>query len=438
MASISEDDYTSFRSVAVDDLPFFTPRQRVPVGTAILKEGRTEEDITSAFRPITIRGKTFQNRIWVAPMCMYSCKDGMLSDFHVMHYGQWAMRGSALITIEATAVTSRGRNTPQDSGLYSDSQVAPLKRVVDLIHSQSQKAAIQLQHAGRKCSVCPPWLGLKVVPEEFGGYSKDVQGPTAEPWNENYAIPIEMTEEEILETIEAYGQAARRAIEAGVDVITIHGAHGYLVHSFASPATNKRTDRWGGSFENRTRFGIELIRAVRRNISKDTPVFWKISAVDWLPAGEGWELEDTLRYVPILAAEGVDLFDVSSGGTDRRQKVQLGQQYQVPFAKAVKDLNIPNVFVGAVGWIRDGATVHDILSNGKADVVHVAREFLRDPNFVQKVALSTGTEVAWVDQYHRAPMNGKYVESTTTIMTDLKASNDVTRTHENQLNNKII
>ncbi|KAL6820204.1 hypothetical protein J3E69DRAFT_357603 [Trichoderma sp. SZMC 28015] len=386
MGSISESQYSDFRSEVVAGLSYYTPKQRVPVGTAILdpKNGVTEKSIAPAFRPISIRGLTFQNRIWVAPMCMYSCQDGMFSDFHVAHYGQ----------------------------------------IIDLIHSQSQKVAIQLQHAGRKGSVTPPWLGLRLVPDKFDGYANQVQGPTAEPWNENYATPGEMSEDEILEVIESYGQAARRAVKAGVDVIAVHGAHGYLLHSFASPATNKRKDQWGGSFENRTRIGVEIIRAIRRNIPENMPVFWKISAVDWLPKGEGWELEDTLRYIPILAAEGVDLFDVSSGGTDRRQQVQLGQQYQVPFAKAVKDLKLPNVFVAAVGWIRDADTVHDILSNGKADVVHVAREFLRDPNFVQRVALATGTEVTWVDQYHRAPMNRKYVESTTTITTDAKVSKD--------------
>ncbi|KAF7550140.1 hypothetical protein G7Z17_g5919 [Cylindrodendrum hubeiense] len=439
MGSIQQSQYSDFRSEVVPDLPFFTPKQRVPVGTAILKpeDGVTEETVNVAFRPITIRGKTFQNRIWVAPMCMYSCKDGMFSDFHVAHYGQWAMRGSALITLEATAVIARGLNTPQDAGLWSDDHIAPLKRIVDLIHSQSQKVAIQLQHAGRKSGVCPPWLGLQLVPDEFGGCTQDVQGPTAEPWNENYAIPTEMTEEDILETIEAYGQAARRAVEAGVDTIAVHGAHGYLLHSFASPATNKRTDRWGGSFENRTLIGVEVVRAIRRNIPKDMPLFWKISAVDWLPHGEGWDLEDTLRYAPILAAEGVDLLDVSSGGADRRQQVRLGQQYQVPFAKAVKDLNIPNLFVGAVGWIRDGNTVDDILSNGKSDIVHVAREFLRDPNFVQKVALFTNTNVTWVDQYHRAPMNKNYVESTTTITTEAKVSSNVIQSHDKQISNKL-
>ncbi|QYS95426.1 NADH-dependent flavin oxidoreductase [Trichoderma simmonsii] len=362
MGSISESQYSDFRSEVVAGLSYYTPKQRVPVGTAILdpKNGVTEKSIAPAFRPISIRGLKFQNRIWVAPMCMYSCQDGMFSDFHVAHYGQWAMRGSALIHLEATAVTARGRNTPQDAGIWSDAHIAPLKRIVDLIHSQSQKVAIQLQHAGRKGSVTPPWLGLRLVPDEFDGYANQVQGPTAEPWNENYATPGEMSEDEILETIEAYGQAARRAVEAGVDAIAVHGAHGYLLHSFASPATNKRKDQWGGSFENRTRIGVEIIRAIRRNIPENMPVFWKISAVDWLPKGEGWELEDTLRYIPILAAEGVDLFDVSSGGTDRRQQVQLGQQYQVPFAKAVKDLKLPNVFVAAVGWIRDADTVHDV------------------------------------------------------------------------------
>ncbi|KAI1620778.1 hypothetical protein EDD37DRAFT_132345 [Exophiala viscosa] len=440
MGSIDVGEYTDFRSVSVRGVPFFTPEQRVPVGTAILKpeQGITEDTISPAFKPITIRSLTFQNRIWVAPMCMYSCEDGMFSDFHVAHYGQWAMRGAALITIEATAVTERGKNTPQDAGLWKDEQIEPLRRIVNLIHSQSQKVGIQLQHAGRKSGICPPWLGLKLVPDEFGGNPASVQGPTAEPWNENYATPAAMTEEEILETIEAYGAAAKRAIQAGVDTIAVHGAHGYLIHSFASPATNKRIDKWGGSFENRTRFGIEVVRAIRKNIPATTPLFWKISAVDWLPKGEGWELEGTLRYAPMLAKEGVDMLDVSSGGTDRRQQVQLGQQYQVPFATAVRNLKIPDFYIGAVGWIRDGVTVHDILSNGKADVVQVAREFLRDPNFVQKVAVATGTEVSWIDQYHRAPMTGKYVESTTTIMTDEKASDDVTRTHESQKANKII
>ncbi|KAK5232140.1 NADH-dependent flavin oxidoreductase [Exophiala xenobiotica] len=438
MGSIEK--YTDFRSVAVGGLPFFTPKQTLPVGTAILKpeQGITIDTISPAFRPITIRGLTFQNRIWVAPMCMYSCEDGMFSDFHVAHYGQWAMRGAALITLEATAVTEQGKNTPQDAGLWKDEQIAPLRRIVDLIHSQSQRAGIQLQHAGRKSGICPPWLGLKLVPDEFGGYGERVQAPTAEPWNENYATPGAMTEEEIWDTIEAYGAAAKRAVQAGIDVIAVHGAHGYLIHSFASPASNKRTDKWGGSFKNRTRLGVEIVRAIRRNIPPTMPLFWKISAVDWLPPGEGWELEDTLRYAPILAKEGVDLVDTSSGGTDRRQKVQLGQQYQVPFAQAIKSVCIPNLFVAAVGWIRDGATVEDILGKGKADVVHVAREFLRDPNFVQKVALATGTEVSWIDQYHRAPMNGKYVESTTSITTERKADDDVTKSHDNQTSNKTI
>jgi len=238
MGSIEK--YTDFRSESVGGLPFFTPKQTLPVGTAILKpeKGITVDTVSPAFRPLTIRGLTFQNRIWVAPMCMYSCEDGMFSDFHVAHYGQWAMRGAALITLEATAVTEQGKNTPQDAGLWKDEQIAPLRRIVNLIHSQSQKAGIQLQHAGRKSGICPPWLGLKLVPAEFGGYAQRVQAPTAEPWNENYATPGAMTEEEIWDTIEAYGAAAKRAVQAGIDVIAVHGAHGYLIHSFASPAVS--------------------------------------------------------------------------------------------------------------------------------------------------------------------------------------------------------
>lgn len=234
--------------------------------------------------------------------------------------------------------------------------------MVDFIHSQSQRAAIQLQHAGRKSSICPPWLGLKLVPSEHGGFPEQVKGPSGnEAWNENYASPSEMTEEEIWEVIHGFGSAAKWAVEeAGVDVIAVHGAHGYLIHEFASPASNHRTDSWGGSFSNRTRFGLEILRSIRRSIPSHVPVFWKISAVDWLPDGQGWEITDTLRYAPLLAAEGVDFLDVSSGGVDRRQKVELGYQYQVGFAKMVKDLKIPGLTVGAVGWIRDGKCVDDV------------------------------------------------------------------------------
>ncbi|EME81169.1 uncharacterized protein MYCFIDRAFT_139739 [Pseudocercospora fijiensis CIRAD86] len=404
MASTNGSDYTDYRSVQEPGIPYFTPKQSTPVGAALLdKNGSPENAISPVFRPLTIRGVTFCNRIFVSPMCMYSCSsDGMMTDFHLVNAGQFALRGAALVTLEATAVLPSGLNSVQDAGLWSDAQIAPVKRVVDFIHSQSKHAAIQIQHAGRKASICPPWLGLRTVPEQYGGFPDRVLAPTAESWNDNYPLPKEMTANEIWEVIEAFGQAAKRAVEAGCRIVAVHGAHGYLIHSFASPASNKRTDEWGGSFENRIKFAVEIIRKIRRNVPPETLLFWKISAVDWLPPGEGWELEDTLRFAPILAAEGVDMLDVSSGGTDRRQKVEMGPQYQVKFAKAVKDLGIPGLYVGAVGWIRDGATVADIIENGKADFCSVAREFLRDPNFVHRVAMEVGTKIAWPDQYHRA------------------------------------
>ena len=309
--------------------------------------------------------------------------------------------------MQLTYCNKKGRNTPQDTGLWSDEHIAPLKRVVDIVHSQSQKVAVQLQHAGRKAGVSVPWLGLRLVPEEHGGWPNQVCGPTpgGEAWNDNYANPAAMPEKNILDIVQAFGDAARRAVSAGVDAIAVHGAHGYLLHSFASAASNQRTgDQWGGSFENRTRLGLEVVRAIRRNIPDGMPIFYKISAVDWLLESlHGWTLEDTLQFVPLLVDAGVDLVDISSGGVDRRQKVALGPQYQVPFAAAVKRLDIPGVAVATVGWVRDAATVSDILTTGNADVVHVAREFLRDPNFVQTVALATGTKITWVDQYHRAP-----------------------------------
>ncbi|KAF7190816.1 putative NADPH dehydrogenase C23G7.10c [Pseudocercospora fuligena] len=429
MASTTGSDYTDFRSVQEPGIPYFTPKQSTPVGAALLDKNEFEENTISAvFRPLTIRGVTFCNRIFVSPMCMYSCSgDGMMTDFHLVNAGQFALRGAALVTLEATAVLPSGLNSVQDAGLWSDEHISPLKRIVDFIHSQSKHAAIQLQHAGRKASICPPWLGLRTVPEQYGGFPDGVLAPTAESWNDNYALPKEMTPKEICEVILAFGEAAKRAVKAGCRIVAVHGAHGYLIHSFASPASNKRTDMWGGSFENRIKFAVEIIRAIRRNVPPETLLFWKISAVDWLPPGEGWELEDTLRFAPILAAEGVDMLDVSSGGTDRRQKVEMGPQYQVKFAKAVKDLCIPGLYVGAVGWIRDGATVADIIENRKADFCSVAREFLRDPNFVQRVAMEVGTKIAWPDQYHRASYEGSYVESTTSISTDAKAHVHITR-----------
>ena len=421
--------YTDFRSTSEDGVSYFTPKQSLPTGMAILDPAKnvTYDTISPVFRPLTIRGTTFINRIFVSPMCQYSCEDGMMTDYHLVHCGQFALRGAALVTMEATAVMPSGLNSVQDAGLWSDEHIAPLKRVADFIHSQSKHAAIQLQHAGRKASICPPWLGLRTVPEEYGGFPDGVLAPTAEAWNDNYATPKEMTEDQIWEVIEAFGAAAKRAVQAGIKIIAIHGAHGYLIHSFASPASNKRTDSWGGSFENRIRFGLEIIRCIKRNVPPEILLFWKISAVDWLPPGQGWELEDTLRYAPILAEEGIDMLDVSSGGTDRRQKVEMGPQYQVRFAEAVKDLKIPGLHVGAVGWIRDGTTVADIIGSGKADFCSIAREFLRDPNFVQRVAKETGTKVAWPDQYHRASYEGDYVESTTSISADQKSHIHVTR-----------
>ncbi|GAO49098.1 FMN-linked oxidoreductase [Saitoella complicata NRRL Y-17804] len=414
------------------DVPFFTPRQDPPTGTALPEDGK---NIAAAFRPLTIRGTTFINRIFVSPMCQYSCRDGFLTDYHVAHYGQFAIRGAALVTIEMTAVTPSGRNTPQDSGLYSDEHIAPLKRVADVIKSQGKQVAIQLGHAGRKASVQPPWIGLDVVADSDGGFAAEVKGPTEEGWNGNYAKPGALSVAEIKEIVEAYGKAAARAVKAGVRIIAVHGAHGYLIHSFASPATNTRGDEYGGTFENRVMFGLEIVKSIRANIPKDALLFWRISAVDWLEPGEGWEIEDTVRYAAMLRDAGVDLLDVSSGGTDRRQKVQLSPGYQIPFAEAVKRA-VPGLYVSTVGWIRDGVMVNEIIEKEKADVVSIAREFLRDPNFVYRVAREVGQKVKWLDQYHRAPYGGANVESTTVISTEVEVHRDVIREHEKQVGNK--
>jgi 2,4-dienoyl-CoA reductase-like NADH-dependent reductase (Old Yellow Enzyme family) len=269
----------------------------------------------------------------LSPLCQYSAEDGHHTDWHFAHLGGITMRGPGLTMVEATAVTPEGRITPEDSGLWRDSQIGPLKRIVEFAHSQSQNIGIQLAHAGRKASTVAPWLSSgDVADEHVGGWPRNVYAPSAIPYNERHAQPKEMTKDDIENFKNAWVASVKRALAAGFDVIEIHNAHGYLLHEFVSPATNKRSDEYGGSFGNRIRLTLEIVDLTRNIVPEDMPVFLRISATDWLDEVEGiegWTVEDTIRLANILAQRGVDLLDVSSGGNHPAQKIATGPGYQV-------------------------------------------------------------------------------------------------------------
>ncbi|KAI1137993.1 FMN-linked oxidoreductase [Hypoxylon sp. FL0543] len=410
---------------------FYTPIQDPPAGTAL-----DPANAPTLFQPLKIRGVELQNRFVVAPMCQYSADDGHLTDWHFAHLSQFILRGTALTIVEATSVTPNGRITPQDSGLWKDSQIVPLKRIVDFAHSQGQKVGIQLAHAGRKASTIAPWLraDLSFPPSataapEHGGWPDDVWAPSAISFGPGFADARAMTKEDIKTVVQAFADAAKRAIAAGIDVIEIHGAHGYLITEFLSPISNKRTDEYGGSFENRTRLLFEIIKAVRSVMPETMPLWLRISATEWLEHLDepSWDIEESIRLVKLLPAAGVDLVDVSSGGNSSSQKIDAHPYYQVNLAGRIREeikKEGLNLLVGAVGMITNaemarsivqegktlttGATADDSVENGepagattKADVVLVARQFLREPEFQLRAAHQLGVEVKWPNQYHR-------------------------------------
>ncbi|KAI0775531.1 hypothetical protein BD413DRAFT_602773 [Trametes elegans] len=383
-------------------VPYYTPAQYPAAGTA----AEEENAVPTLFKPIKIRGVEFQNRIWVSPMCQYSADDGKLMDWHLAHLGGIFTRGPGLTVIEATAVTPEGRITPEDSGLWNDEQIEPLRRIVQFAHSQNQKIAIQLAHAGRKASTVAPWLDMgATATETVGGWPNDVVAPSAIPYNENFPKPKELDKEGIKRVVTAFVAAAKRALKAGFDVIEIHNAHGYLLDSFISPATNKRTDEYGGSFENRIRLTLEIVDAVRAVIPPSMPLLLRISATDWLeeslPSEPSWRSEDTVRLAGILAEHGVDLLDVSTGGLHPQQKIKGGPAYQAPFAEAVKKAHGDKILVGSVGNITDGKTAQNVLDKGQADVIFVGRQFQKNPGTVWAfaedldVALTQAHQIEW-------------------------------------------
>jgi 2,4-dienoyl-CoA reductase-like NADH-dependent reductase (Old Yellow Enzyme family) len=343
-----------------------------------------------------IRSLTLANRIVVSPMCEYSSADGFSNDWHLVHLGSRAIGGAALVMTEATAVTGDGRISPQDLGIYDAGHVPGLARIARFIHAQKARAGIQLAHAGRKGSTVRPWDGQGAVPREIGGW--EVVGPTNEPFADTYPSPRALRVDEIPAIVDAFRGAARRALEAGFDVVEIHAAHGYLIHEFYSPLVNTRTDEYGGSFENRVRLCLEIVDAVRAVWPERLPVFVRISCSDW-KAG-GWDIEQSVALARMLRERGVDLVDCSSGGAVRDAQIPIGPGYQVPFAARIR--RDASIATGAVGLITEAGQADSIISDGHADCVLLARELLRDPYWPLHAAQKLGVVVPWPSQYLRA------------------------------------
>ncbi|KAG9290469.1 hypothetical protein G9A89_002444 [Geosiphon pyriformis] len=386
-------------NIGAPGAPFYTPIQDPAPGTAI------SPNPPPLFQPLTIRGVTFPNRVNVSSMCMYSSDDGLLTDWHLVHLGQFALRGAGLIMVEATAVTPEGRISPEDSGIWDDKHVAPLKRIVDLVHSQGVKIGIQLAHAGRKGSTPAPFITEKnrsargVVPIESGGWPTKVVAPSAVAYNAKHAEPNELSIDQIQTITDAFVKATERAIVAGFDVVELHYAHGYLAHEFFSPIANKRTDKYGGSFENRIRFGLETAERVRAVWPEDKPLFVRVSATDWVQDEPSWDLEQTVKLARELKTRGVDLIDTSTGGNSPAQKIPVAPGFQVPFAERIKKET--GILTGAVGSITNARQANKIIESGQADVVFIARAFLTNGGWVHDAAEELGVNVAWPAQYHR-------------------------------------
>jgi 2,4-dienoyl-CoA reductase-like NADH-dependent reductase (Old Yellow Enzyme family) len=348
------------------------------------------------FDPLPLRGLTLRNRIVVSPMCQYSSEDGFANDWHLVHLGSRAVGGAGLVIMEASAVEPRGRISPADMGIWKDDHIEFLTRITAFIRSQGAAAGIQLAHAGRKASTRRPWEGGGFIPESEGGWLP--VAPSAIPFHVADPPPHELSQPEIAALVEDFAAAARRALRAGFQVVEVHAAHGYLAHEFLSPLSNRRTDEYGGSFENRARFALEVVEAVRGVWPKDLPVFVRISATDWAPGG--WSVDDSVELARRLKPLGVDLVDCSSGGLTMEQKIELGPGYQVPFAAQVR--REAGIATGAVGMITTPQQCEEILASGKADVVLLAREFLRDPYFAGHAAKALGGDLKPPKQYLRA------------------------------------
>lgn len=356
--------------------------------------------MTHLFEPLKLRDITLRNRIGIPPMCQYSARDGMAADWHFVHYGSRAVGGAALMIIEATAVAPEGRISPGDLGLWDDRQAEPLARIVRFSQAQGCVAAVQLAHAGRKGSTGLGWQAQGTLSEAEGGWT--VVAPSPVPFGEGYAVPQELGEADIRKAVTQFAAGARRALNAGFQVIEIHAAHGYLLHQFLSPLSNRRNDAYGGSFENRTRLVREVVTAVRAELPERLPLLIRLSATDWMEGG--WNADETVELCRALKGLGVDLVDVSSAGLVPTAKFSAGPGFQTEFAARVRrEAAIPT---SAVGLITSAAQADHIIRTGQADLVLLGREMLRNPYWPLNAAQELGLAASWPLQYLRAAPPG--------------------------------
>ena len=355
-----------------------------------------KKNMALLFEPIKIRNIELKNRIVVSPMCQYSSEDGFANDWHLVHLGSRAAGGAGLVFTEATAVSPEGRITPSDLGIWKDEHLGFLNRITTFIKAHGAVSAIQLAHAGRKASHHVPWKGSAVLTSEEGAWQ--TLAPSAVPYKESEPLPKGMTKDDIQKVINDFSDAAKRAMEAGFKIIEIHAAHGYLLNEFMSPLSNVRTDEYGGSFENRIRLLLEIVEATRKVWTEEYPLFVRISATDWVKGG--WTDNDSVALAAILKDKGVDVIDCSSGGNSVAQKIPVGPLYQVPFAEKIKKET--GILTGAVGIITTAHEAEQILINQQADLIVIARQFLRDPYFPLHAARELNVDVPWPEQYERA------------------------------------
>jgi 2,4-dienoyl-CoA reductase-like NADH-dependent reductase (Old Yellow Enzyme family) len=354
--------------------------------------------MSELFTPYRVRDVVLRNRVVVSPMCEYSSEDGFANDWHVVHLGSRAVGGAGLVLTEAIAVTEDGRISPEDLGIWKDEHMTELARIARFVTSQGAAFGTQLAHAGRKASTKRPWDGSGAVAVQDGGWTP--LAPSAEAFDPSYPLPAALDEDGIADIVAAFADGARRTLEIGGSVIEIHAAHGYLVHQFLSPLVNHRADRWGGSFENRTRFAREVVRSVRSVWPERLPLFVRVSSTDYVEGG--WDIEQTVELARVLRGEGVDLIDASSGGAVpvKPGTIPLGPLYQTHFAERIR--RDAGIATGAVGMITEPADAEAIVAQGRADLVILARELLRDPYWPLYAARTLGAAVAWPPQYQRA------------------------------------
>jgi 2,4-dienoyl-CoA reductase-like NADH-dependent reductase (Old Yellow Enzyme family) len=349
------------------------------------------------FSPLSIREVEFRNRITVSPMCQYSSVDGLANDWHLVHLGSRAVGGAGLVFTEAAAVEPAGRISPDDLGIWDSNHVEPLARIVHFLETHGAVAGIQLAHAGRKASTSAPWKGGGPLSATDGGW-QPIFAPSAVPFDTGYQMPQALDSAGIAHITRCFADSAARALQAGFRVVEIHAAHGYLLHQFLSPLSNRRDDQYGGSFENRIRLLCEVTQAVRSEWPERLPLFLRISATDW--AEGGWTIDDSVDLARRLAPLGIDLVDCSSGGLVPHARIPVGPGYQVPFAERIR--REANIMTGAVGMITSPVQADQIIRNGQADTVLLARQFLRDPYWPLHAAQALRQEVPWPQQYLRA------------------------------------